>query len=213
MNIPFTVNQFLGIFESYNNSIWPLQIIFNLSAVVSIILIIRNSIFTNKLVPVIAALLWVWMGIVYHLIFFTAINNAAYIFGILFVVQAFLIIYYGLIKGNLVFMFGRNIYSYIGITLVFFALILYPVIGYLFGHIYPKSPTFGLPCPTTIFTFGVFLLLKEKIPVGLLIIPALWSLIGFTAALRLGIFEDTGLLISGIVTAIYAIKKNKLQKP
>lgn len=26
------------------------------------------------------------------------------------------------------------------------------------GDGYPLSPTFGLPCPTTIFTFGIFLL-------------------------------------------------------
>lgn len=213
MNIPFTTNQFLDIFESYNNSIRPLQILFNLSAIVCIILIIRNSSYTNKIVSVTAALLWLWMGVVYHLIFFTAINKAAYIFGILFVVQAFLIIYYGLIKGKLDFVFERNIYSYTGISLIIFALIVYPVIGYFVGHIYPRSPTFGLPCPTTIFTLGIFLFLKEKLPVGLLIIPAIWSFIGFTAALQLSIYEDTGLLVSGIVTLILTIYKRKFTHP
>jgi hypothetical protein len=54
--------------------------------------------------------------------------------------------------------------------------------------------------------------MKEKILVGLLIIPVIWSLIGFTAALQLGIYEDMGLLISGIVTVFFAIKKNHHQK-
>jgi hypothetical protein len=54
---------------------------------------------------------------------------------------------------------------------VVFALVLYPVIGYTFGHIYPSSPTFGLPCPTTIFTFGIFLWSDKRLPVAILVIP------------------------------------------
>ncbi|WP_414541485.1 DUF6064 family protein [Nostoc sp. CCY0012] len=29
---------------------------------------------------------------------------------------------------------------------------MYPLIGYALGRIFPTSPTFGVPCPTTIFT-------------------------------------------------------------
>jgi hypothetical protein len=76
---------------------------------------------------------------------------------------------------------------------------IYPTLGYFLGHIYPKSPTFGLPCPTTIFTFGLLLWTDVKLPKTILIIPFLWSLVGFTAALTLGILEDTGLLVSGVL--------------
>ncbi|MBI4418255.1 MAG: hypothetical protein HY563_05725 [Ignavibacteriales bacterium] len=39
-------------------------------------------------------------------------------------------------------------------------------------------------------------------------IPALWSLIGFTAALRLEVLEDIGLLVAGVVgTALLVIRK------
>ncbi len=212
MKLPFSTEQFLRVFESYNLSVWPLQVLFYLLGILTLILIYRNSSHSNRLISLILAFFWLWMGVAYHIAFFSQINKAAYFFGIIFIIQSLLIIYYGLIKRKLDFTFERNIFSYTGAILITFALIIYPVIGYFFGHIYPASPTFGLPCPTTIFTLGIFLLLKEKIPVVLLIIPVIWSLIGFTAALQLGIYEDIGLLISRIVTAFFAIKKNIHQK-
>jgi len=86
----------------------------------------------------------------------------------------------------------------------------YPLLGYFLGHIYPASPCFGVaPCPTTIFTFGLLLLTVKRVPKYLLIIPLIWSFIGFTAALKLGIKEDIGLLIAGVATLILTIKRDK----
>lgn len=39
----------------------------------------------------------------------------------------------------------------------------------------------------------------KKVPMSILIVPAIWSIIGFFAALSLGITEDTGLLVAGVV--------------
>jgi|WetSurMetagenome_2_1015567.scaffolds.fasta_scaffold1055146_2 hypothetical protein len=35
MNLPFTIDQFLGVFISYNTSIWPVQIALNALALVA----------------------------------------------------------------------------------------------------------------------------------------------------------------------------------
>jgi hypothetical protein len=40
----------------------------------------------------------------------------------------------------------------------------------------------------------------------------LWSLIGFFAAYSLGIAEDTGLVIAGIVTAFLLIREKRVIK-
>jgi hypothetical protein len=77
-------------------------------------------------------------------------------------------------------------------------LIIYPFLGYVFEHFYPTSPTFGLPCPTTIFKFGILMWADWKLPLTIVIIPFLWSIIGFFAALQLNVPEDTGLLVTGI---------------
>ncbi len=212
MKLPFSTEQFLHVFETYNQSVWPLQIFFNLFAILCIYFAFRNSKHSGKIISSILVFFWLWMGIVYHITFFSQINKAAYIFGILFILQSLLIIFYGFIKNKLDFAFERSIYSYTGLILIIFALVIYPLLGFLFGHVYPGSPTFGLPCPTTIFTFGILLFLKGKIPIQILIIPVIWSLIGFTAALQLGIYEDTGLLVSGLVTVLLTIKKNQAHK-
>jgi hypothetical protein len=87
------------------------------------------------------------------------------------------------------------------------------VLGYLFGHVYPKSPTFGLPCPTTIFTFGLLLWTKTKFPKAVLVIPFLWSLIGFSAALTMGIHEDIGLLVAGVLGTVLLLLRERKSPP
>lgn len=209
MKLPFTTEQFLQVFSNYNLTIWPLQILFILLAVICVILIFRNSAYSNAIVPVILAFFWLWMGVIYHIIYFSKINSAAYLFGGIFVLEAVLIIYFSIVRKKIELVYNKDIFSYTGVILIIFALAIYPLTGFFIGHIYPASPTFGLPCPTTIFTFGILLFNKGKLPVGLIIIPVIWSLIGFTAALKLGVYEDTGLLIAGIVIVILAYYKRK----
>ena len=209
MKLPFTTEQFLQVFANYNLTIWPLQILFILLAVICVILIFRNSAYTNAIVPVILAFFWLWMGVIYHIIYFSKINSAAYLFGGIFVLEAVLIIYFSIVRKKIELVYNKDIFSYTGIALIIFAIAIYPLIGFFFCLIFPASPTFGLPCPTTIFTFGILLFNKGKLPVGLIIIPVIWSLIGFTAALKLGIYEDTGLMIAGMLTVILTFYKRK----
>jgi len=198
MKTPFTVDQFLEVFKNYNQSVFPLQFIFYLIAVVATYLAIKPSPKSGKIISVILSFFWLWMGVVYHLIFFTAINKAAYLFGTLFILQSILFVIFGIFQNKLSFKFSSVKYGIAGIALILYALIIYPVLGYSFGHVYPSSPTFGLPCPTTIFTFGLLLLTAKKCPLIVLVIPFIWSIVGFTAAFNFGIFEDTGLLIASL---------------
>jgi hypothetical protein len=85
--------------------------------------------------------------------------------------------------------------------MIVYAMIVYPVLGALLGHGYPRSPSFGVaPCPTTIFTFGLLLLTNAKVPKSLVVIPFLWSLLGISASYQLGIREDIGLLVAGVLS-------------
>jgi hypothetical protein len=94
---------------------------------------------------------------------------------------------------------------------ILYALLIYPYLGMKFGHLFPSAPSFGAPCPTTIFTFGV-LLWAIRLPRYIVIIPALWSVIGFTAALAMGIYEDTGLLVAGLVSTLLLVVDNRSAK-
>lgn len=200
MDLPFTNEQFLGVFRDYNTSIFPLQFLLYLMAITALILAFKKSTSSDKIISAILSFFWLWMGIVYHLVHFSTINKAAFMFGGAFILQGLLIFYLGFLRKRLSFRFRSDIYGFTGLLFIFYALIIYPFLNIVFGHIYPSSPTFGLPCPTTIFTFGLFLWTDSKFPKTLLIIPFLWSLIGFSAATSLGIVEDTGLVVAGMVT-------------
>jgi len=78
--------------------------------------------------------------------------------------------------------------------------------GYLLGHTYPAAPAFGLPCPTTIFTFGILFFTEKNCLVFLLIIPFLWAVIGTFAAIHLGSYEDIGLLSAIVAIPLLPIK-------
>jgi len=209
MNLPFTIDEFFNVIKSYNLSIFPLQIIFNIIALFCLYLILSKQNSRNKIVPLILSFFWIWMGIVYQLIFFTAINKAAYLFGFLFIIQGILFFFFGVIKDKFSFEYQNNTFNYFGLVFILYALVIYPVLGLLLNHQYPFSPTFGLPCPTSIFTFGILLLINKRIPVLLLIIPFIWAIIGFGAALKLSVYEDYGLLIAGIIGFILLVISNK----
>ncbi len=197
MEIPFTVEQFLDVFEKYNLSVWPMQIVLNLFGIAAIVLAIKKASYSARIITMILAFLWMWSGIVYHLVYFTAINKAAYGFAVVFILQSLLFLIFGVVKPKLAFQYRPNSYGIIGSLLILYAMLIYPVLGYFFRHVYP--PTFGVPCPTTIFTFGLLLWTAKKVPKSILVMPLLWSVIGFSAALLLGIREDLGLLIAGLM--------------
>lgn len=159
---------------------------------------------------------WLWIGVVYHILFFSKINNAAFGFGTLFIIQGLLFLGIGLFTDKIQYYFNANTFGITGIILVAYAMVIYPIIGSLLGHSYPYSPMFGVtPCPATIFTFGLLLWTNQQIAWWLLLIPGLWSVIGFTAAFQLGIVEDTGLLVSGILgigLLLYRNMKKNSQK-
>jgi hypothetical protein len=165
---------------------------------------------SDKIISSILAFLWLWMGIVYHLIFFSKINKAAYLFGFVFILQGIIFLYFGVFQNKLCFQFRSARYGLTGIFLVIFALIGYPFLGYFLGHHYPSSPTFGLPCPTTIFSFGILLLTNKKFPILILAIPFLWSIVGFLAAINFGMIEDSGLLISALLSTVLLQFRNKM---
>jgi hypothetical protein len=212
MKTPFTVEQFLEVMRKYNETVFPMQIVFYLLSIILIYLAIKPSSKSDKIISGFLALFWLWMGIVYHLIFFTVINKAAYLFGAAFILQGILFLTFGVFQNKLSFRFHSDMFGTTGIILVLFALIVYPVLGYFFGHVYPDSPTFGLPCPTTIFSFGLLLLSDKKCPLAILIIPFIWSVIGFTAAFHFGILEDTGLLVSGLLVLTMFLIRNRKNK-
>src|SRR5579859_1399733 len=75
-------------------------------------------------------------------------------------------------------------------------------LSFLAGHRYPAMPTFGLPCPTTIFTLGLLLFVVPPIPKSVFVVPLIWATIGSIAAFQLSVPQDMGLLVTGLIAAV-----------
>jgi hypothetical protein len=213
MNPPFTVEQFLGVFSRYNQAVWPAQIALNAVALLVITLAARPRAGSARWISGLLALLWAWMGIVYHWTFFRAINPAAILFGALFLLQAGVLFTDGVLRRGLAFRARADPFGLTGAVLITYALLVYPLLGALAGHGYPRGPTFGVPCPTTIFTFGILLWADGPVPLRAVAIPAAWSVLGLSAALSFTIVEDLGLLVSGVVGTALIVVKNRRAHP
>ena len=105
MKTPFTADQFLDNIKNYNQAVFPMQIVFYLISFFVIYLVLKPSSKSDKIISWLIAFLWLWMGIVYHLVFFTTINKAAYLFGIVFILQGILFLILGIFKSKLSFKF------------------------------------------------------------------------------------------------------------
>lgn len=206
--MPFTAEQFFQVFEKYNQAVFPAQFVLIAAALAAVMAARRSRHAPSaEIISACLAFFWLWAGVVYHLTFFTPINPAAYIFAALFVAQGLLFFYEGAVAKRLRFRFETGLDGILGAIFIVYALLIYPLIGYAAGRIYPSSPTFGAPCPVVIYTFGLLLWTGKKPPLKLLAIPLLWSVIGTSAAVMFGVGEDFGLLVAGTVGTAFIIRR------
>lgn len=198
MRLPFGSEAFFEIFRIYNTGIWPLQVLIYLVSLMVLGWLIKQHKLAGKAVFYLLALLWLINGIGYHLIYFSAINKAAFAFGAMFVIQALIYVRHAWELPPT----APKIKAVRWVTaavLIGYAMFFYPLIGYYSGHQYPRAPVFGVaPCPTTIFTFGI-LLITDRIRWQLYVIPLIWTLVGSSAAFMLGVQEDFGLALAAII--------------
>lgn len=212
MSLPFTTEQFLGVFAGYNEAVWPAQLALHLVAVACLAALSLRSL-GAPLVCAGLAFLWLWTGIVYHLLFFSAVSAAAPFFAALFVAGALLFAWQGIVRDRLRFAWTLGPRAIVGLALLAYALFGYPALAIMLGHAYPAMPTFGTPCPVVIFTLGMLALLRPPYPRHVFIAPLAWVLVGSQATLLLGMDEDLGLAAAGAAGAWFALQPFQQQRP
>ncbi|NDP64204.1 DUF6064 family protein [Polaromonas sp.] len=199
MKLPFTIEKFYGVFRDYNTSIWPAQWLLVVMALAAMVAALRPRPWSGVAVSAILGVLWAWIALAYHLAFFARISPAAYAFAALSMVGAAAFIWQGVIRRRLTFQWAPGPKAVTGAALIVFALVVYPVWSAYAGHPYPATPTFGLPCPTTIFIIGMLCFAVPPTPRSPLIVPLLWCLVGAQAAFLIGVQPDLGLIPTGLV--------------
>lgn len=208
METPFTTEEFFEVFERYNSAVFPFQLIILVLGFIAVLIIPGKRSIKNSLIAGFLGFLWLWIGLFYHIAFFTSINKAAYIFGGLFIIQGIFFII-ELRRKKLEFSFTGQVREYVGYFFILFGLILYPIISYLLEASFVKTISLGLPCPTTILTFGLLMLTTNKLSKYLLIIPTIWAIIGTTAAINFDVYQDYFMILAAIIADFYLIKRKK----
>jgi hypothetical protein len=196
------------VFGEYNATIWPLIVLFYLLGTTSVALLFRPSRASTLFISLNLAAMWLVNGVGYHWTFFREINPAAAIFGAVFVLQAVLLVLLSLRNPKLRFIARRDARSAVGLMLVLFATVLYPLWGWHTGHVWPQMPAFDVaPCPTTIFTIGILLMGSWQVVRWLLILPGLWAAVGGSAAILLGVPQDFALLAALVLLILLAVAR------
>ena len=206
MQLPFTKEQFFDLFAAYNEVLWPAVVaLWIASAAVSAWLMTgRRGV--DRWVGGLLAGHWAWSALAYHAMFFTRINPAAWLFAALFLVQAVLFFRVGVVQGRLQFAPWSGKWGWLAWFFIAYSL-AYPAINAVDHHSVSRIPTFGVPCPTTIFTAGL-LMLAAPWSWRLSIIPVIWSLIGGSAASLLGVRADYALPMAGMALAIFSMQRS-----
>lgn len=199
MQLPFDVEAFFAVFGAYNVAVWPAQVAATALAVVAVALVFARASWAGTAIAAILALLWAWVAIAYHALQFARINPAAYAFAAASLAGALLFAWHGVVRRRMRFAWRRDAASAAGAVLLAYALVAYPLLSLAAGHRYPETPTFGLPCPTTIFTIGLLALLSPPYPRSVLVVPVLWCAVGVQAAFLLGVPQDLALGVAGVV--------------
>ena len=199
MQLPFTVEQFYGVFAVYNTTIWPAQVLLIALALAAIALALVPCRWSGVGVSAILAFLWAWIALAYHLAFFTSISPPAYVFSAVSMGGAVIFFWQGVVRRKLEFRWALSTQSMVGLCLVVFALVVYPAWAIYAGLRYPAFVTFGLPCPTTIFTIGILAFAVAPYPRSALVVPVLWCFVGAQAAFLLDVPQDLGLIVAGVV--------------
>ena len=197
MSLPFSRDAFFAVFAAYNEALWPFAVVLWLLTASAFLLLVRDRA-RPGFISGLLAIHWAWAGLVYHAAFFSRINPAAWVFGGLFLLEAGLLGWHGVVRRRFPFSRRDRIHDILSSALIAYAL-LYPVIARANGHVYPETPTFGVPCPTTILTIGFLMAANAPLPWGVTLIPIVWGFIGGSAAPLLGVHADWMLLAAGML--------------
>lgn len=115
MNTPFSTEQFFSVFEFYNSSTFPFQIIILLLGIFILYVALSKRAGKNQIIGGLLGIFWIWMGVVYHIVFFSTINPPAYLFGGIFILQGIFFFIETYKRKKLEFTYTGNIIDYLAV--------------------------------------------------------------------------------------------------
>jgi hypothetical protein len=190
--IPLTAEALFSLYGSYNRALMPAAFLGLALCLAGIVLAARPFPGSARLLSAILAGFWLWNGAVFHFGFLAPLTWAAWIFGVVFLLQGVMLLWTGVARGRIAYATSTGLPGLAGALLLGMAL-LYPVLDMLAGRAWPGLQFAGtLPAPTVLAMLG-FLLMAQRRAVALAVIPLLWALLHGATAVSLGIWQDAAM--------------------
>lgn len=171
----FSPQTYYRLFELYNAAIWPAQIGAIAVGLAILALLRRPGTAQGRVIAALLAACWLGVAIAFHLQRYATINWAANYFAAGFVLEAALLLWIGVIRGQLQFRLGADLAGRVGLGIFLAPLVVMPLIGLLLDRSWRQAELFGIaPDPTAVATLGLLLLAVGRTAWVLMAVPVLW---------------------------------------
>ena len=181
----FSPRVYWRLFELHNAALWPLHVVTLAAGLVIMLLIARQPKVWTRWVPLILALLWMFVGWSFLWNRYATINWAASYIAPTFIFEGALLLIAS--ATNALSFDERRPADGIGYLMLGFALVGLPLLAPLQGRGWASSEVFGIaPDPTVMATIGVLLLARGRLVTWLWPIPVLWCLLSGVTVQTMG---------------------------
>ncbi|MCI0431633.1 MAG: DUF6064 family protein [Rhodospirillales bacterium] len=174
----FSPRVYYRLIELHNQALWPVQIPMVALGLGLLLLLVRRTTGSNRIIPAVLGALWLWIGWSFVWQRYTTINWAAAYVAPAFALQGLLLLWVGAVQGSLEFRPRTGAVRIIALGLFAFAVLVYPMLAPLLGRQWQAAEIFGIaPDPTALATLGMLALAPGRGRWAIFVVPALWCAI------------------------------------
>ena len=154
----FSPRTYWRLVELYNLDWWPLHLATLFAGFIALALAASRKAAALRVMAVLLAAAWLWVGWAFHWQRYAAINWAAQYAAAAFALQAILLLGVGLRSAQIAAPAGRGM-RLTGWALTTAGLVVYPLTAWVAGRPWPQAEVFGMaPEPTALVTLGLLLI-------------------------------------------------------
>jgi hypothetical protein len=213
MPLALNTKNYLFMLAQLNEGWWPAHLAAYALACAALGLALARRPEAARWVTALLAALWVGCAGVYFLAGFSRLSPAAYAFAVIFVLEGLGLVWAGWRRPGLEFVPRLDGYGVLGVLLVLYALLGQPLLGAYLDQPWPHLGLVGLdPNPTVLFSLGMLMFSRGRLPKQLLAVPVLWCFLGFLLAVEFGIRQDVVILPAGLA-AVSLLLPRDLKHP
>jgi hypothetical protein len=174
----FSPRTYYRMFELYHDAVWPLHLVVLAIVVVTFVLLRRTDHWAGAVVAALIAVGWLWVGVAFHLQRYATINWAAKYFAGAFVLQAVLVVWFGIVRRRLTFAGQTDEIGRLVPAAFVAALVIPPLAVLAQDRGWAQVDLAWLtPDATAITTLALLLGARPSAPKVLLVVPLAWCVV------------------------------------